>query len=86
MALWTGNPAVLINSVHMRINAKNSKVVPFVERGKACLPVNFVARSLGAPTVSCDAVMTVVTITLEERIEDVRYVLVASSGGPEGIS
>lgn len=50
------------------------------------MPVNFVANSLGATTVSYDAVMTVVTITLEGRIEDVRYILVARSGGPEGIS
>jgi hypothetical protein len=41
------------------------KVVPFIEAGKTCVPVNFVAGSLGA-TVSWNATTKIVTITLKE--------------------
>ena len=43
----------------------DSNVVPFIEGGKTYMPVNFVASSLGA-TVSYDAPMKIVTITLKE--------------------
>jgi len=65
MVLWIGNPAALVNSVRTPVDAKDSKVVPFVEAGKTYMPVNFVASSLGA-TVSYDAPMKIVTITLKE--------------------
>jgi hypothetical protein len=65
MVLWISNPTALVNSVHMPTIAKDSKVVPFVEGGKTCMPVNFVASSLGA-TVSYNAKTKIVTITLKE--------------------
>ena len=63
--LWIGNRTALVNGVRTPIDAKDSKVVPFLEGGKTYIPVNFVASSLGA-TVSWDATTKIVTITLKE--------------------
>ena len=47
------------------IDAKDAKVLPFIEGGKTYMPVNFVASSFGA-VVSYDAATKVVTLTLKE--------------------
>lgn len=47
------------------IDAKDAKVLPFIEGGKTYMPVNFVASSLGA-AVSYDRTTKVVTLTLKE--------------------
>ena len=65
VVLWIGKPTATVNDVRTPIDAKDSKVVPFIEGGKTYMPVNFVASSLGA-TVSYDVKTKVVTITLKE--------------------
>lgn len=65
VVLWIGNPTATVNGVRTPIDAKDSKVVPFIEGGKTYMPVNFVASSLGA-VVSYDAKTKIVTITLKE--------------------
>jgi photosystem II stability/assembly factor-like uncharacterized protein len=65
VVLWIGKPTAMVNDVRTPIDAKDSKVVPFIEGGKTYMPVNFVASSFGA-TVSYDAKTKIVTITLKE--------------------
>ena len=65
VVLWIGNPTAMVNGVRTPIDAKDPKVVPFIEGGKTYMPVNFVAGSLGA-VVSYDAKTKIVTITLRE--------------------
>jgi hypothetical protein len=65
IVLWIGKPTATVNGVRTSIDASDAKVVPFIERGKTYMPVNFVASSLGA-VVSYDAKTRVVTITLKE--------------------
>jgi hypothetical protein len=65
VVLWIGKPTATVNGVRTPIDAKDSKVVPFIEGGKTYMPVNFVASSLGA-VVSYDAKTKIVTITLKE--------------------
>ena len=65
VVLWIGNHTALVNGVRTSIDAKDAKVVPFIEGGKTYMPVNFVASSFGA-AVSYDAATRVVTVTLKE--------------------
>ncbi|MHB8107522.1 MAG: stalk domain-containing protein [Candidatus Cryosericum sp.] len=65
VVLWIGNPTALVNGVHTPIDAKDTKVIPFIEGGKTYMPVNFVASSFGA-AVSYDATTRIVTVTLKE--------------------
>lgn len=65
VVLWIGNPTALVNGIRTPIDAKDAKVVPFIETGKTYMPVNFVASSFGA-VVSYDATTRVVTVTLKE--------------------
>jgi len=65
IVLWIGKPTATVNGMRTPIDAKDPKVVPFIEGGKTYMPVNFVASSLGA-VVSYDAKTKVVTVTLKE--------------------
>ncbi|MHB8071194.1 MAG: copper amine oxidase N-terminal domain-containing protein [Candidatus Cryosericum sp.] len=65
VVLWIGNRTALVNGVRVPVDAKDAKVIPFIEGGKTYMPVNFVASSFGA-AVSYDATTRVVTVTLKE--------------------
>lgn len=65
VVLWIGNRTALVNGVRTPIDAKDAKVIPFIDGGKTYMPVNFVASSFGA-VVSYDASTRVVTVTLKE--------------------
>ena len=61
-----GTRAYANGSEQVRIDAKNSAVVPYTENGRTLIPVRFVAERFGAD-VTWDGVNEIVTITLGDK-------------------
>ena len=58
--LWIGKSIAKVNGVNTPID-QNSKVVPYIDKGRTMLPLRFISENLGS-TVYWDPVLRLITV------------------------